>query len=285
MTGILDQQTSGISTNGQRIVIAGVEKIGKTTLACDAPDALLVPLEQGFASQTCRRVPQLSYWEHVEQLCAELIASAQAGTLPRGTTIVWDSATALERLIHDNVLRTDPGWAEGNPRNVTMNSAHGGYGKGYHVANEKFNKWLNWNDTLTAYGINIVITCHVFASTAIDPAYGEYNVWDLLLHSPKNQKEYGKRELLTQWADMVGFLHEPMFITKTERGKGDNKETVLAQGVSKGVGRVLETERTPAWVAGNRYKLTGEIQIPIEGGWNYIAQAIYTSIGLDLYKR
>lgn len=282
---ILAQKQAGISQVGQRIVISGVEKMGKTTLACDAPNALLVPLEQGYAAQTCERVPMLTYWEHVEQLCAELIAGAADGSIPRGTTIVWDSATALERLIHDVVLRTDPTWAEGNPRNVTMNSAHGGYGKGYHVANAKFSQWLNWNDTLTLYGINIVITCHVFAADVVDPAHGNYQSWDILLHSPKNQKEYGKRELLTQWADAVFFLHEPLFVRQTERGKGDNKEVVLAQGISKGVGRVLETERTPAWVAGNRYKLTGSIPIPMEGPWNYLAQAIHNSIGIDLYKR
>ena len=54
---ILATKTSGASTNGQRIVIAGVEKMGKTTLACDAPNVLLIPLEQGYASMTCDRVP------------------------------------------------------------------------------------------------------------------------------------------------------------------------------------------------------------------------------------
>lgn len=282
---ILEQTTSGVSNNGQRLLIAGVEKIGKTTLGCDAPNALLIPLEQGYAAQTCRRVPMLSYWEHVEQLAGELIAGAQDGSIPRGTSLVWDSATALERLIHDVVIRTDASYAEGNPRNVTMNSAHGGYGKGYHVANQKFAQWLGWMDQLTLYGINIVITCHVFAAEVIDPAYGPYNTWDILLHSPKNQKEYGKREMLTQWADLVGFLHEPIFISKTERGKGDNKEIILAQGVTQGKGRVLEIERAPAWVAGNRYGLTGAIAIPADGGWNYIAQVIYDAKGIDLYKR
>ena len=80
---ILSTRKSGPSSNGQRIVIAGVEKIGKTTLACDAPNVILVPLEQGFAAQTCERVDQLYYWEHVAQLCQELIVGAQEGSIPR----------------------------------------------------------------------------------------------------------------------------------------------------------------------------------------------------------
>ena len=33
---------------GIRVAIAGVEKSGKTTLICGAPDALLIPLEAGL---------------------------------------------------------------------------------------------------------------------------------------------------------------------------------------------------------------------------------------------
>ena len=44
-------------------------------------------------------------------------------------------------------------------------------------------------------------------------------------------------------------------------------------------------ERTPSWVAGNRYGLTGTIAIPPNGGWNAIAHAIYQAKGIDLYNR
>jgi replicative DNA helicase len=281
---ILGQKTSGISLNGQRIVIAGVEGIGKTTLACDAPNAILVPLEQGYASQTCARVPKLEWWEHVETLCGELVAGAQLPAddpahIAKGTTIVWDSAAALERLIESRVLRVDPGWREGNPGNLTMNSVHGGYGKGHQVANALFVQWLGWQDQLSILGINTVVTSHVFAADVVDPAYGEYQTWDLLLHSPKNNKTYGKRELLTQWADMIAFMHEPVFVSK------DHKDADLTKGVSQGKGRVLAVERAPSWVAKNRYGITGLISIPHEGGWNHLAQAIHTSTGIDIYKR
>ena len=284
---ILSTRKSGPSSNGQRIVIAGVEKIGKTTLACDAPNVILVPLEQGFAAQTCERVDQLYYWEHVAQLCQELIVGAQEGSIPRGTTLVWDSATALGRMVDDYTIRTDPGYREGNPSKITLNTAHGGYGKGVQVGKGTFAQWLNYLDQLSMYGINSVITAHVFAADVVDPAYGNYQTWDIRLHSPKNQKETGIREHLTEWADMIGFLHEPVFVQKTERGKGDQKETVLAQGISRGQGRVLEVERTPAWIAGNRYNLQGSVAIPLEGGWNYLAQAIYESTkgNVDIFRR
>ena len=282
----LAQVTTGRSTVGQRIVIAGVEKVGKTTLACGAPSALLVPLEQGFSAVPVARIPMLNTWEQIEGFCLELIAAAKAGKVQRGSSIVWDSATALERAIHDYVLRSDPTYTAKKGK-ITMESAHEGYGKAYSMANQIFERWTRYQDELATYGgVNIIVTCHVFASKITDPAYGEYDTWDLLLHSPKNNKTFGKREFMTQWADCVAFFHEPMFVVKAAEGEG------LNQGVSKNEGRVLAVDRTPAWVAGNRYGMRGTIRIPptepnrlAVNSWNELAQGIYQASGIDVYNR
>lgn len=267
---------------GQRIIIAGQEKVGKTTLTASAPNTLFVPCEMGFASVNVAKTRILTSWEDVETLCGELIAGAQAGRIKRGSTITWDSATALERFMHEYTIRTDPKWAKGNRAALTMESALGGYGKAYLYANELFGKFLSWMDQLAFYGgINIVLTCHVFPSRVTDPTAGEYDTWDLLLHSPRDMKKYGKREMATQWADLVGFLHEPMLVMKAGEGERMNR------AISQNKGRILGVERTPGYVAGNRYGMTGEIAIPLQGGWNYLADAIYkTSQGsIDLYNR
>lgn len=272
--------TGGTQQAGQRIVIAGAEKVGKTTLACGAPGALLVPLEMGYGAMKVAHTPLLETWEQIEQLCQELVQGAQRGQVPRGSSIIWDSATALERAIHDKCLRSDPTWKAGNATGLTMESALGGYGKAYNVANDLFGRWTRYMDELAKYGgINCIVTCHVFAALVVDPAHGEYNTWDLLLHSPKNQKTYGKREFITQWADMVGFLHEPMFVLKAEKGQQLNK------AVSSNQGRMLAVDRQPGWVAGNRYQLSGLVPIPAQHGWNYLADAIYKACGIDLYNR
>jgi hypothetical protein len=208
----------------------------------------------------------------------------------RGTnifqTLSLDSFTAIERLIHEFVISSDPDLVKARlnktqePKNLTMETCHGGYGKGYALANLQFEMLLSRFDELARNAkINIVGTCHVFPSVVKDAAYGEYNSWDLLLHSPKNDKTYGKREMLTQWVDMLGFLHEPLFVMKQEKGQ------TLSKGVSANQGRMLAVDRTPGWVAGNRYGLTGLIPIPEKNGWNSIAHAIYESKGIDLWNR
>lgn len=285
---ILSQvQVGAALQEGQRIVIAGAEKVGKTTLACGAPDALLVPLELGYGTMTIARTPMLETWEQVEELCLELIAGAKAGRIKRGSSVIWDSATALEKIIHNRCLRLDTQWKVGNPAGLTMESALGGYGKAYNVANDYFGRWTRYQDELAKYGgINCIVTCHVFSAQVLDPAHGEYNTWDLQLHSPKNQKTFGKREFITQWADMVGFLHEPMFVVRAEKGQ------IMNNAIKSNEGRKLAVDRQPGWVAGNRWGLTGTISVPdpkqsgsAGASWNYVADAIYKSNGIDVYNR
>ncbi len=269
---MLGSVTTGIQQTGQRIVIAGVEKIGKTTLACNAPGPLLVPLEVGFAAMSVPKTRMPTSFAEVMQVVAEVKAACIAGEFP-GKTLVFDTGTALERLIDLRTISDDP---LSQQKKLTMETAHGGYGKAYAHSNMLFDSFLKACDELAIYGgINIVITAHVFASRGIDPIQGEYDAWDLLLHSPKNNKSHGKREMLTQWADLVGLLYEPMFITK-----GEGEQLAKAQSLNRG--RVLGVSRTPAYVAGNRYGLNGEIPIPIQNGWNALAYAIYKSSGIDI---
>lgn len=277
---------------GQRIIIYALEKMGKTTLCAGANMSLVIPTEMDPMAMRGRHVRPLSSWAEVVVLCEELRNSAIAGKIPRGSTLVWDSLTALERFIHIAVLKEDPNYVKAydqetgvlkpNAKAVTMESALGGYGKAYQRANELFTEWTQRMDELARNGgINIVSTCHAFASRVVDPAHGEYDTWDLLLHSPKNSKTYGKREIATQWADLIGFLYEPMFIMKAD----DNGQ--LQRGISNNQGRALAVSRAPMWVAGNRYGLNGSIQIPEIGGWNYLADAIVNSTNgaVNLYNR
>lgn len=276
---ILAKVTGGISRSGVRMVIAGQEKIGKTTLAAGAPQTLLVPLEVGYAGVNVHKTPILQSFEEVGALVAEITNLAQRGQFPY-KTVAFDSATALERHIHDYTLRLDPTYVN-SKKTTTMESAHGGYGKAYNMANAFFDGFLKQMDMLAVYaGINIILTCHVFSSKVQDPTVGEYDSWDLLLHSPKNQKTYGKREIITQWADVVGFLYEPVFIATTDK-------STMARGMSANKGRMLGVSRVPSYLAGNRFGMLNEIPIPGPpvNGWNNFAGALYTASGIDVGTR
>jgi len=278
MKSIYATITSGVSRTGTRVVIAGSEKIGKTTMCSGAPNALLVPLEVGFAGVQVAKTRMIQTFEDLNHFVDESIGYAAQGQLPF-QTLVFDSATAMERHIHEAIIQRDPVYRAGTKKTITMESCHGGYGKGYSLANNEFDSLLKKFDILAIhYGVNIVLTSHVFASKIVDPTAGEYDSWDLLLHSPKNQKTYGKREMLTQWADIIGFLYNPVFVSKTEN---------MSRAVSQNKGHVLGLSRTPAYVAGNRFGISGEISIPAppEKGWNALAYALHQATGIDIFNR
>ena len=273
--GILSQINNTNRQEGLRIVIGGQEKMGKTTLCAQAPGSLLIPLEIGYGGVTVNKTPMLQSYSEVEQLLEEITQACQAGQFPY-KTLVFDSATALERFIHTDILKMDPNYNPGNKKTVTMDSALGGYGKAFSYSNEKVGNLLAACDRLAVNaGINIVLTCHVFASKFMDPTAGEYDCWDLLLHSPKNQKTYGKREMITQWADIVGFLYDPIYVSQ-----GDS----MSKGITSNKGRVMGLSRTPSYVAGNRFGCEGEVPIPKVDGWNHFANAIYQSSGINIFN-
>jgi len=294
MDSILSSISSGPTVNaGIRIVIAGQEKMGKTTLGSGAPGALIVPLEVGYAGVQTAKTKMLQTFSEVNYLVDEITYWAGQNSFPPmwqvgpdgKRTIVFDSATALERHIHDAIIQRDPAYKPGGNKVITMESCHGGYGKGYNLANDEFDSFLAKLDILAVkYGINIVLTCHVFSSKVMDPTAGEYDSWDLLLHSPKNQKTYGKRERIAQWADIVGFLYEPVFVSQ---------DTNMVKAMSQGKGRVLGLSRTPNYMAGNRFGISGEVPIPAppketgsgKDGWNTFANELYKSRGIDIFNR
>lgn len=275
---VLSSITTGVSRTGLRIVIAGQEKVGKTTFCSGAPDALLVPLEVGFGGVSVAKTNMLQSLVDLHSMLDETIYWAGKGQFPF-KSIIFDSATAMERQIHTAVIQRDPLWKPGAAKSITMESAHGGYGKAYNLANEEFDSILAKLDTLAVtYGINVVITCHVFSGKVMDPTAGEYDTWDLLLHSPKNQKTYGKRERITQWADVLGFMYEPVFVSKTD---------THSKAMSQNKGRVLGMTRTPGYVAGNRFGIAEEVQIPAPpaNGWNTFANVLHQKTGIDIFNR
>jgi hypothetical protein len=275
----LQQVTTGVTRSGIRMLLAGVEKVGKTSMCAGAPSVLMVPLEVGTAGVQCAKTPMIQNLEDFFALIAEITVAAQRGQFPY-RTIAFDSATALERHIHDYVLRLDPAYSN-TKKTVTMESAHGGYGKAYTLANTLFDGILKSFDLLAVNaGINILLTCHVFSSRVVDPTIGEYDSWDLLLHSPKNLKTYGKREMITQWADVIGFLYEPLYLVTGDK-------STVTRGVSKNTGRVMGLSRSPAYTAGNRFGILGEVPIPAPpaNGWNSFAEALYKASGVDVFTR
>ena len=251
-----------------RTVIYANEGVGKTTLACSAPNCLLIQTEDGsvgITSDSVTILPIIKQYEQVKEVLHEVGGLiGKDGTLPFDYIII-DSVTALERLIHDYTLRQDPKYLTDS--SLGMEKALGSFGAAYTFATDEFTRFLAILNWFISKGINIILTCHSMTVTEKNTLVGdEYSTTDLALHSPKNGKTVGKRELLRQWADLVGYLHTPLYVT--------GKEGSIRTAINATNDKLLGLSGNPRYFAKNRFTTVEPVSIPLVNGWDTVLMAI-----------
>lgn len=243
----LDSISKGKALKAPRIVLLGVEKVGKSTLASQAPAPIFLPIkgEEGTDAIDVPKFPTArSYDEVVEML----------GALYQGdheySTVVIDSMSTLEPLIWDKTSR------EGGV--TSIEKVGGGFGKGYI---EALKYWREITDGLDALredrNIASILIGHVKVKAFNDPLADSYDTYLFDLHERASN-------LLYRWADAILFCNFKTIVKTTEAGFGKKN--------TRGVGgeRVLYTEKRPGHPGGNRYSMPYELQM----NWQSIEQAI-----------
>jgi len=242
--------------NPPRILIHGQEKVGKSTFMSQAPNPIFIRTEDGLSGISTNAFPLADTYQDVIEALTELARAEH-----EFKTVVLDSADWLERLIHEKVCKDD---------NVkTIELAGGGYGKGYGIA-------LNlWRDILRALDylnkekkMAVGIICHSVVVLFNDPEHEPYDRYEMKLHQPK--KSTGARDLLLEWADIIGFAASKIYVGKT-------KETKVMRGTASGESNKLNLVGHPAYVAGNRYSLPPQINL----NWEEFSSALSVAMQSD----
>jgi hypothetical protein len=223
-----------------RILLYGIEKIGKSTLAASAPKPIFVPTEDGLGQIDCARFPLATNYEQVTTNLEALLTNEH----DYGTVVV-DSGDWLERLIYDRTCKAS---------NVTsIELAAGGYGKGYTAALAYWREILDMLDACRERGMIVIIICHAIVEKFDDPDSVSYDRYSPKLH----KKTSGP--LLTEWADAVLFATRKIRVAVQKEGM---KSRATATGIGKAGGeRVLRCVGGPSCVAGNRYSMPDEIPL------------------------
>ncbi|MBU6222668.1 MAG: AAA family ATPase [Planctomycetes bacterium] len=223
----------GVRRTPARVVIHGVEGIGKTTLAAQFPEAVILDTEDGTNHIDVARVT-VNDWAGLEGAIHELVRDRQGFR-----TVVIDSIDWAERLLVDHLLR------KANKRSIE----DFGFGKGYTMVAEAVGKLLTACDGLIAAGLHVVLVGHTKVARTSPPDMDEgYDRFELKL-----TKQSGP--LVKEWADCILFANYKTRIVEGTDGRS------RAKG---GKERVLHTERTAAWDAKNRHGLPAEIPMAIE---------------------
>lgn len=239
-----------------RILIHGDSGAGKNTFLSECPDSVFIQTEDGMNGIDAMAFPLATQLNQVYDQIDALISQDHS------YKAVWiDSADWLERLIHEDVCKRE---------NVTtIEKAAGGYGKGYLEAINAWRNILSGLDVLNKQkGMFVGFTCHSRLVHIEDPENEHgYDCFKMKLHSPKSGN--GSLELLTEWADVIGFIKIRYVVGKSEVAKADVKKMKSAKQE-----RILCLEPTAAYLAKNRYSLAPSLPFIKGEGWQSFIQSL-----------
>jgi hypothetical protein len=220
--------TTGKQTRAQRVVIYGVESVGKSTFAAQFPKPLFLDIEQGTSHLDVDRC-DINSWKQLTESLAEAKATDYQ-------TIVVDSADWAERLCVEDLLATS--------KKTSIEDF--GFGKGWVMVAERMSRMLASIDMLIESGKHVVLIAHskIVRFEAPD-ALAAYDRYELKLSKQSSP-------LLKEFADELWFLRFKTKVSTTDTGRG------------KGIGgkeRILLTTHSAAYDAKTRSGLAEELPL------------------------
>jgi len=238
-----------------RMIILGVEKIGKSTFAAGAPNCVFIPVrgEEGIDDIDVDRFPVA---ESFDELVAALEVLAEGDT--KYKTVVIDSATTLDVLIAESCCQ-EAGVA-------LVSEIGGGFGAGTEAVRNKWGKLTTILDYLRSEcGIGSILIGHVKVEKFHDPERESYDQYQFDVN-----KKVGND--LVRWADFIGFANKSIGIRL--ESQGFSKKNVKAKVVDNDEeGHYLFTRKSPAHPGGGR-GVYGRLEAEIELTWEAFDAAV-----------
>jgi len=224
-----------------RVLVYGIEGIGKSTFASGAPDPIFILTEDGLGSLDVEHFPIATSLDNVMDAIGALYAEDHPYK-----TVVLDSLDWLEAIIHREME------AKHDAKDLA-------YGKGAMIAAQQ---WRDVLDGLNALRNDKQMTVILLAHNTIK-RFDSPEVEPFDRYQPKLQER--SSAVVREWADAVMFANYKTIVKKDD--VGFNK--TVARGISSGERMLFTTER-PAYMAKNRYNLPDSIPLT----WDAFANAI-----------
>jgi len=220
--------TRGKQKTPVRTTLYGNEGVGKSTLASQFPNPIILDTEDGTSHLDVARVSTPD-WTTLEGAIHELVRDPQGFE-----TVVIDSADWMERGIIEAMLK----------KFGKKSIEDFGFGKGYVLLAEHFGRVLTAADQLIARGMNVCFVAHSKVQRTSPPDQDEgYDRYELKLTKHT-------APLLREWSDLLLFC---TFKTKVVEGADGRMK---AKG---GKERVMYATHSAAWDAKNRFGLPDEM--------------------------
>lgn len=239
----------------QKVLVYGVQGLGKTTFGTTFESPILLRVEDGAAALDVPTFPKLV--ETYAELCEAITALHGDHGFK---TLVVDSLDWMEPLV----------WAQVCARVGKASIEDLGYGKGYVEADAEWRTIMGGFDSLRLNkGMTIVLVAHAEIKRHEPPDGEAYDRYQIKLH---------KRAwaLWQEWADMVLFANYRRRTVKTKDGGAKGQDKFRAEGSGE---RCLYTDERPAYLAKNRWGLPHEILVGQDKTWGAFHQVLNAATG------
>lgn len=218
-----------------RVMVYGVEGIGKSTFAAGAPNPIFILTEDGLGSLAVDHFPLATSVGDVLSAIGTLYSEQHDFQ-----TVCLDSLDWLETMI----------WKEVESKHDAKDLA---YGKGAVIAAEKWREVLEGLNALrNEKGMSVILIAHCTIKRFDSPEVEPFDRYQPKLQDRSNA-------LIREWCDAVLFANYKTLIKKDD--VGFNK--TVSRGISNGE-RLLYTSERPAYMAKNRYSLPESIPLSWE---------------------
>lgn len=225
----LSAVTRGRVERAPRVLLYGVEGVGKSTFAANAPAPIFLAAEDGTGQLDVARFPEPQGWPDVLEAVEQLTVGDHDFK-----TLAIDTVDWLEPMIWNYLI------TRANKSDIKSIEDFG-YGKGYTAALDEWRVLLAALERLrNQRGMGVIMLAHSWIKPYKNPEGDDFDRFELKL----NNKASG---LLKEWCDAVLFTRFETFVAK-------DSKTKRVRGISSGE-RVIHTVRTAAYDAKNRYDL------------------------------
>lgn len=220
----------------ERILMYGVQGIGKNTFASTFESPVIIQTEEG--SQALPDYVQVS----------ELVTSLD--DLYENIGWLLNEDHEFKTVILDTLDWLEPiMWRACSIQNNWKGIEEPGYGKGYIALDSLWQIVMGGFDKLRDRGITIVVLAHSEIKRVEPPDNDPYDMYQIKVHKRASA-------LWQEWADMVLFANYRIFTKKAGGSFDKDKKKAIGSGE-----RVIYTNERPAWRAKNRWSLPDEIYI------------------------
>lgn len=249
MSNLLESIQRGRQSRPPRVLLYGVEGIGKSTFGSEAPKPIFIQTEDGLDEIECDRFPLATKLDDVFISLKTLRTETHDYE-----TVVIDSLDWLERLVWDKLCD--------QYSVASIEKVDGGYARGYMLALTMWRELLDHLNALRARGMVIILIAHSKVERFEDPESSPYD-----RYSPRLHKHAGA--LINEWCDAVLFATRKMR-TQSEDA-GFNRKRTVAHAIGKDGGeRIMRAYGSPSCVAKNRYGIAEEMPL----SWNSFVDAV-----------